>query len=202
MADSGSSCHVHSSLWSPDGTTALSCGDGGPYDLSRPFRGWVAGQLASARELAWMYAPYINSYKRYQPGSWAPTAIVCGRDNRTCGFRLVGRGPSLRVESRIPGADANPYLAFAATVAAGLHGIEHGLELGAPYSGNAYRATDVERIPWNIVEAIAALESSELAAEAFGDAVHRHLVNTARQEWVGFNQTVTDWELRRNFERA
>jgi glutamine synthetase len=201
MADSGSSCHLHSSLWSVDGATALSCGEGGPHELSEPFRGWVAGQVAAARELAWMYAPYVNSYKRYQPDSWAPTAIVWGVDNRTCGFRLVGRGPSLRVESRIPGADANPYLAFAATVAAGLHGIEHGFELAAPYEGNAYRATDVERIPWNIVEAIAALESSTLAAEAFGEDVHQHLVNTARQEWVRSNQTVTDWELRRNFER-
>jgi glutamine synthetase len=143
----------------------------------------------------------VNSYKRYQPESWAPTALAWGRDNRTCGFRIVGHGPSLRVESRIPGADCNPYLAFAATIAAGLHGIEAGLEPPPPLAGNAYATAGVETVPRSIVEAIEALEGSELARRAFGEEVHHHLVNTARQEWLAFCASVTDWELRRNFEQ-
>lgn len=201
MDDSGSSCHIHSSLWTMNGGASTTADKGAPGELSAPFGHWVAGQLAAARELSWLSAPYVNSYKRYQPSSWAPTAAVWGRDNRTCGFRLVGHGQSLRIESRIPGADANPYLAFAATIAGGLYGIEHGLELPAPYEGNAYLATDVERIPSTIVEGIELLESSAIAAAAFGDDVHQHLVNTARQEWLSFNRTITDWELRRNFEQ-
>jgi glutamine synthetase len=143
----------------------------------------------------------VNSYKRYQPESWAPTALAWAMDNRTCGFRLVGHRKSFRAESRIPGADANPYLAFAATIAAGLHGIENRIDPPEPYAGNAYEAEGVERVPWNIVEAINELENSEVAKKAFGDEVHFHLVNTAKQEWARFNQVITDWELRRNFER-
>ena len=157
--------------------------------------------LATARELSWLWAPYVNSYKRYQPDSWAPTAIVWGHDNRTCGLRMVGHGPALRVESRIPGADANPYLAFAATIAGGLYGVEHHIEPSPPFSANAYTATDVARVPSTLVEAIEALEASTMAVEAFGEEVHAHLLNTARQEWAAFNRTVTDWELQRNFER-
>jgi glutamine synthetase len=149
-----------------------------------------------------MFAPSVNSYKRYQLGSWAPTAIVWGHDNRTCGFRLVGEHKSFRVENRIPGADANPYYAFAATIAGGLHGIENKIEPPEMFKGNAYEAKDVPRVPSSLHEAIAAFEKSQVAREAFGDLVFEHLLNTARQEQIIFdNNVVTDWELRRYFER-
>jgi glutamine synthetase len=201
MDEVGSSCHVHSSMWDADGTTSLMWDETAPDDLSDVFRGWLGGLLATGRELAWLSAPTVNSFKRYQPESWAPTALAWGRDNRTCGFRIVGHGPSFRVESRLPGADVNPYLAFAATIAGGLHGIEHDLDPGPRYDGNAYAARDVPRVPETLVEAIAELEKSEVAGKAFGAEVHEHLVNTARQEWAGFNRVVTDWERRRNFEQ-
>jgi glutamine synthetase len=195
----GSSCHIHSSLWSSAGEP-LSPGDG-PFGTSEVFRAWMGGLLAHSRELSLCFAPFVNSYKRYQPGSWAPTAVVWSPDNRTCGLRLVGHGAGLRVESRIPGADCNPYIAFAAVIAAGLDGIDRGLDCGPPYEGNGYTALDVERIPWNIVEAIEALRGSELAVAAFGEDVHFHLLHTAEMEWRAFNNVVTEWELRRNFER-
>jgi glutamine synthetase len=169
--------------------------------MSEAFRYYLGGLMDTARELSWMFAPYVNSFKRYQPDSWAPTAVVWGHDNRTCGFRIVGHGKSFRVESRIPGADANPYLAFAAAIAGGLHGIENKITAPDEFRGNAYEAKDVPRVPWNIVEAIEGLEASEVARSAFGDEVQYHLVHTAKQEWARFNATVTDWELRRNFER-
>ncbi len=202
MAECGSSCHIHSSVWSADGTTPLMHDADGPEHMSPVFRGWLGGQLAHARELSWLSAPTVNSYKRYQPESWAPTAIAWGRDNRTCGFRVVGHeGASFRVENRIPGADCNPYLAFAATIAAGLAGIEAGLDPGPVFEGNAYEATEVDRVPWHIVDAIAELEHSTVAPAAFGPEVHAHLVNTAKQEWAAFGQVVTDWERRRCFEQ-
>ena len=117
--------------------------------------------VATGRELAWMFAATVNSYKRYQPESWAPTALAWGRDNRTCGFRLVGHGQGFRIESRIPGADANPYLAFAATIAAGLHGIENKIDPPPMLIGNAYDAPDIPHVPWNIVDAIDEFASSE-----------------------------------------
>lgn len=197
----GSSCHLHSSLWSADGGTPLSWSLEAPDHMSEPFRHWVGGLLAGARELALCFAPYVNSYKRYVAGSWAPTAIAWGRDNRTCGLRVVGHGPSFRVESRIPGADCNPYVAYAATIAAGLHGIEHRLDPGPAFEGNAYEAAGLPRIPTSIVEAIDLFAASELARTAFGPEVHHHLLNTARQEWEAFARAVTDWELMRNFER-
>ena len=135
------------------------------------------------------------------PGSWAPTAVVWGVDNRTCGFRVVGTGAARRVECRVPGADVNPYLALAAVIAAGLWGVEQGLELRPPFAGNAYAATDIPRIPSTLVEAIAELEASTVAAASFGAEVHEHLLTTARQEWLRANRVVTDWELARNFER-
>ena len=202
MAECGSSCHIHSSVWSADGKTPLMHDADGPEHMSPVFRGWLGGQLAHAREMAWLFAPTVNSYKRYQPESWAPTAIAWGRDNRTCGFRVVGHeGASYRVENRIPGADCNPYLAFAATIAAGLAGIEAKVEPAAVFEGNAYEATDVDRVPWHIVDAINELEASALAVSAFGPEVHAHLVNTAKQEWAAFGQVVTDWERRRCFEQ-
>jgi glutamine synthetase len=197
----GSSCHVHSSVWSRDGEQPLMWDAGAPDHLSPTFRGWLGGQVACGRELAWMYAPTVNSYKRYQPESWAPTALAWSIDNRTCGFRIVGHGSSFRLESRIPGADVNPYLAYAATIAAGLHGIEHGLDPGPRFDGNAYAAPELPRVPSSLAEAVDAFTTSKVAADAFGSEVHDHLLNTARQELAHFNRAVTDWERRRNFDQ-
>ncbi|HTO00095.1 MAG TPA: glutamine synthetase family protein [Microthrixaceae bacterium] len=196
----GSSCHIHSSIWSADDDVALCPGDG-QLGMSPMFRGWVAGQLAHARELSICFAPYINSYKRYQPDSWAPTTVVWSPDNRTAGFRLVGHGAGMRIESRVPGADCNPYIAFAAVIAAGLDGIDSELDCGDPFEGNGYTAEDVERIPWNLVDAISQFEGSEFAREAFGPMVHGHLLHSAKEEWKASNNLVSEWELRRNFER-
>jgi glutamine synthetase len=201
MDEAGSSFHLHSSLWNEEGSDSLMWEADAPKHMSETFRHYLGGLISTGRELAWMFAPYVNSYKRYQPESWAPTALAWALDNRTCGFRLVGHESSFRVESRIPGADANPYLAFAATIAAGLHGIEGRIEPPDSYDGNAYEAKDVARVPWNLVEAIDEFESSKVAKKAFGDEVHFHLVNTAKQEWARFNVAITDWELQRNFER-
>ena len=200
MDEAGSSFHLHSSLWDTD-DNPMGWSDDSPGHLSETMRFFLGGLISTGREFAWMFAPYVNSYKRYQPESWAPTALAWGADNRTCGFRMVGHQKSFRVESRIPGADANPYIAFAATIAAAMHGIENRIEPPEMYRGNAYEATDVERVPWNLVEATELLEQSEVAKKAFGDEVHFHLVNTAQQEWKRFNQVITDWELQRNFER-
>ena len=198
----GSSCHIHSSLWDPAGQEPLGWAEAEPDHWAPAFRHWVGGLVHHTRELTWLFAPTVNSYKRYQHESWAPTALAWGHDNRTCGFRVVGHSPpSLRVESRVPGADCNPYLAFAATIAAGLHGLEHEEDPGDCFTGNAYEADDVARVPSTIVEAIAELEDSKLAVDAFGDDVHQHLVNTARQEWAAFGGVVTDWERRRCFEQ-
>ncbi len=204
MESAGSSCHIHTSLWDAATGAPLTppaAGTTTPSGLSAVGERFLAGQIHAARELAWFFAPYVNSYRRYVPGSWAPTAVVWGEDNRTCGFRTVGSGPSRRMESRIPGADVNPYLALAAAIAGGLWGIEHELELEAPFNGNAYDAPEVPRIPSTLSDAIEHLAGSEVAVEAFGNDVHRHLLNTARQEWDTANRVVTDWELARNFER-
>ncbi|MDQ1481097.1 MAG: glutamine synthetase [Actinomycetota bacterium] len=197
----GSSCHIHSSLWDPTGETPLMWDADAPEHQSAAFRGWLGGQLACAHEMAWMYAPTVNSYKRYQPESWAPTAIAWSVDNRTCGFRVVGHGSSFRLESRIPGGDVNPYLAYAATIAAGLHGIENGIEPSARFDGNAYAADELTRVPSSLAEATEAFASSKIAVDAFGADVHDHLLNTARQELAHFNRAVTDWERRRNFDQ-
>ena len=201
MDDTGSSCHVHTSLWDADSGDPLMADASHATGLSEVGRRWLAGQLAAARELAWCAAPTVNSYRRYVPGSWAPTAVVWGEDNRTCGFRVVGSGAGRRVESRVPGADVNPYLVLAAAVAAGLYGIDHELELGPAYGANAYEAVDVPRIPSTLVEAIDELRGSKVAVEAFGADVHHHLLNTAVQEWEASNRHVSDWELARYFER-
>ena len=202
MAEAGSSCHLHSSVWSPDGTESLMWSDDGEHHMSDTYRWYLGGLMACAREMAWMYAPFVNSYKRYQLGSWAPTAIVWSHDNRTCGFRVVGEGKGNRVESRIPGGDANPYLAFAATIAGGLHGLQNKVAAPEMFHGNAYEAKDIPRVPTSLHEAIAAFEGSEVARTAFGDDVFEHLLNTARQEQIMFdNNVVTDWELARYFER-
>jgi glutamine synthetase len=202
MTESGSSLHIHSSLWDAEGGRSQMWDESEPEHMSEGFSSYLAGLMATAREMAWMFAPYVNSYKRYQPGWWAPTAIVWDHDNRTVGYRVVGHGPSYRVECRIPGADANPYLAFAASIAGGIHGLQNNLTLEPRREGNAYEAEGVPRVPWNIVEAADEFERSSVAREALGEDVHHHLLNTARQEWARSNQVVTDWELRRNFELA
>jgi glutamine synthetase len=203
MAEAGSSCHLHSSVWSADGGQSLMWADVGAHHMSDTYRWYLGGLMASAREMSWMFAPFVNSYKRYQLGSWAPTAIVWSHDNRTCGYRTVGEHQGARVECRIPGADANPYLAFAATIAAGLWGIANEVEPPAMFIGNAYEATGVPRVPYSLHEAIDAFRESQIARDAFGDFVFEHLLNTAVQEQAIFdNQTVTDWELARYFERG
>ena len=200
MGQAGSSFHLHSSLWDKAGRRNLFHAKGKPHG-SALFGHWVAGQMACARELAWFYAPYVNSYKRYQAGTFAPTRIAWAWDNRTTGFRVCGDGPSLRVENRIPGADANPYLAFAATIAAGLHGIEKKLEPPPLYQGNAYEDGRLPQVPGSLREAVAALERSKVAREAFGDQVYEHYLHTARLELEALDKVVTSWELERNFER-
>jgi glutamine synthetase len=204
MDSAGSSCHLHTSLWDREHDTPLMAppdGEDTPSGYSTIGAQFVAGQLHAADQLAWCFAPYVNSYRRYVPDSWAPTAMVWGEDNRTCGFRAVGHGAGRRIESRVPGADVNPYLALAAAIAGGLWGIEHELELGPAFTGNAYTTPDLPHIPTTLAEAIDLLAGSEVAAEAFGPEVHHHLLNTARQEWAAANRVVTDWELARNFER-
>src|SRR6266511_2594653 len=203
MAAAGSSFHVHSSLWDKTGRKPLFAAAGrGVRTTSTPLFGhWLAGQMAMAREFAYFYAPSVNSYKRYQSGSFAPTRIVVGWDNRTCGFRLCGEGGGFRVENRIPGADANPYLAFAATIAAGLHGIASRLKAPKLYEGNAYEDATLPQVPKTLREAIAELERSKVARAAFGDRMVEHYLHTARLEQGAFDQVVTDWELARNFER-
>ena len=203
MAEAGSSCHLHSSVWNADGNESLMWDGDDPHHMSETFRSYLGGLMSTAREMAWLFAPFVNSYKRYQLGSWAPTAVVWSHDNRTCGFRVVGEHKGNRVESRLPGADMNPYLGIAATIAGGLHGIKNKVEAPEMFHGNAYEAKDVPRVPTALHEAIDELERSEVAREAFGDFVFEHLLNTARQEQVIFdNQTVTDWELERYFERG
>jgi glutamine synthetase len=189
----GNSCHVHSSLWRGDQNAFAGESDA--------FRGYLAGQIACLRELAVFLAPTINSYKRFAAGSWAPTTLAWGHDNRTCGFRIVGDGRTLRTETRIPGGDVNPYLAFAALLAAGLHGIEAGLELPPPLEGNAYES-DAKRFPHSLREAISALEQGGIARAALGDDVVDHYLNYARTEQRLFDEVVTCYERERLFERG
>jgi glutamine synthetase len=203
----GSSMHVHSSLWSADGTTPLSAGDGPPIPGSRArpserFRWWLGGLMAHARASALLFAPYVNSYKRYQAGTFAPTAIAWSYDNRTAGFRVIGHGPSLRVECRIPGADANPYLVLAATIAAGLDGIARRLEPPPMFTGDVYRAADLPAVPRTLREALAEFEAAPLFREVFGADVVEHLAHFARTEQRKFDEVVTSWERRRYLERA
>ncbi|MFI2414298.1 glutamine synthetase family protein [Streptomyces sp. NPDC018947] len=194
----GNSCHIHLSLADADGTSLMPGDrDGGMSDLMRHF---LAGQLAALREFTLLYAPHINSYKRFQPGSFAPTAVAWGHDNRTCALRVVGHGRSLRFENRLPGGDVNAHLAVAGMIAAGLHGVEHRLDLPEPCPGNAY-AADFAHVPTTLREAADLWERSTLAKAAFGDEVVAHYRNMARVELDAFDAAVTDWELRRSFER-
>ena len=165
------------------------------------FKQYLAGQIACLKELAIFLAPTINSYKRFAAGSWAPTTLAWGHDNRTCGFRIVGHGAGLRTETRIPGGDVNPYLAFAALLAAGLHGIENELELPPALEGNAYES-DAERFPHSLREGIAALEEGTMARAALGDDVVDHYLNYARTEQRLFDEAVTCYERERMYERG
>jgi glutamine synthetase len=197
----GNSCHIHLSLRATNGS-AIFADEGQPHGMSQTFASLVAGQLATLRELAMFYAPNINSYKRFAERSFAPTAVAWGLDNRTCALRIVGHGDNIRVECRVPGGDVNQYLAVAALIAGGLHGIEHGLQLPEPITGDAYQtAGGAERLPGTLAEAAALFEASDVAREAFGDNVVSHYVNNAHVEVAAFNAAVTDWERVRGFER-
>ncbi len=199
----GNSCHIHLSLRAGDGSAAFADG-GRPHGMSPTFCGFVAGALTTLRELTLFYAPNINSYKRFADGSFAPTAVAWGFDNRTCALRVVGHGRNIRVECRVPGGDVNPYLAVAALIAGGLYGVEGALELPAPCTGSAYEAhgaSGVERLPATLAEAAALFGESALARDAFGDDVVAHYLNNARVELAAFNAAVTDWERMRGFER-
>jgi glutamine synthetase len=189
----GNSCHIHFSLADADGP--LFARD------SKLFESFLAGQLAALRELTLLLAPNINSYKRYAPGSFAPTAVAWGRDNRTCSLRVVGEGSSLRFENRVGGADLNPYLALSAIVAAGLHGVEAGLELEPVFEGDAYSAAELPRVPHSLRDARDLFAGSQIASAAFGEEVVAHYVNAADVELAAFGRAVTDWELFRGFER-
>jgi glutamine synthetase len=190
----GSSCHIHMSLWDAEVKKSFFDGE------SETFRHFLGGWMAHIRELFAFYAPYPASYKRYVPGSFAPTGIAWSHDNRTAGFRIVGEGPSLRIECRAPGADANPYLAFAATLAAGLDGIENKIEPPPPFEGDVYAARELPHVPHTLNESIAALESSAFARQAFGDDVIDHYLHFFKTEQRKFDSVVTDWERRRYFE--
>ncbi|MGW0735446.1 glutamine synthetase family protein [Streptomyces sp. NPDC002851] len=196
----GNSCHIHLSLGSlEDGSNAMA-DPGDPHTMSPVMRHFLAGQLAALRDFSLLYAPNINSYKRFQPGSFAPTAVAWGHDNRTCALRTVGHGRSMRFENRLPGGDVNPHLAVAGLVAAGLYGIEQQLELPEACPGNAYTA-DFEHVPTTLREAAELWENSPIAKAAFGAEVVAHYRNMARIELEAFDAAVTDWELRRSFER-
>jgi glutamine synthetase len=201
----GNSLHVHTSLWSRDDRPLFAEPgeplEGAPVKAPDIFRWYLGGLLAHARELALFFAPTVNSYKRFREGTFAPTRVAWSYDNRTVGFRVVGRGPSLRVECRVPGADANPYLVYAALLAAGLDGIEREIEPGPAFRGDAYRAAELPEVPRSLPSAIGALEESAFAREAFGDGVVEHLLHFARTEQATFEASVTDFERRRYFER-
>ncbi|MBV9605606.1 MAG: glutamine synthetase [Solirubrobacterales bacterium] len=196
--DIGSSCHIHSSLVDTSGASVFVNG----HDESDVFRHYLGGLRGRIRELALLIAPTVNSYKRYAAESWAPTSISWGRDNRTCGFRVVGHDQSRRAECRIPGADVNPYLGYAALLAAGLDGIERGTDPGPELVGNAYEAGKAEPFPSTLREAVELWENSEFAHDAFGEAVWSHYLNYGRTEQRLFDQVVTDYERRRMFERG
>ena len=198
----GSSSHIHQSLWDKTGKIPLFRDPKAAHGMSETMRAFMAGQLKYAPDLTFFLAPYINSYKRFRSGTFAPTKLVWSRDNRTAGFRLCGEGTSaIRSECRIGGADLNPYLAYAGLLAAGMKGIEDKLTLPEPFAGDAYDRAELPDIPSTLRDAIAALKASSLLREAFGDAVVDHYVHTANWEQFEYDRRVTDWELQRGFER-
>jgi glutamine synthetase len=200
-AQAGSSCHLHLSLWR-DGRAAFPGGEAlGPVRSAPEFRHFLAGWIEHARALMVCYAPTVNSYKRYQSASWAPTRLAWSYDNRTAGFRVVGQREHLRIECRIPGADCNPYLAYAAALASGLDGMARRLEPPPMFEGDMYGAKDLPGIPSSLREATELFERSDFARQAFGDAVVAHYAHFFRCEQQAFDAAVTDWERRRYFER-
>jgi glutamine synthetase len=197
--DIGSSCHIHTSLVDPESGQSVFVEGHEETDL---FRHYLGGMRRHIRDLALFIAPSVNSYKRYATESWAPTSVSWGRDNRTCGFRIVGHGQSRRIECRIPGADVNPYLGYAALLAAGLDGIENRIDPGPELKGNAYEAAEAEPFPSSLREAVDNWEGSDLAKRAFGEDVWAHYLNYGRTEQRLFDQVVTDYERTRMFERG
>ena len=199
----GSSSHIHQSLWSADGKTPLFFEEGGKYGMSPMMKHYVAGLLTHASEITYFLAPYINSYKRFMAGTFAPTKAIWSKDNRTAGYRLCGEDTkSIRIECRVGGSDLNPYLAFAALIAAGIDGIENKLELEAPFVGDAYGAREVREIPRTLRDAATALTNSKMLRAAFGDDVVDHYTRAAEWEQEEYDRRVTDWEVARGFERA
>lgn len=196
--EAGNSCHIHISIWRDDRNLFW---DDGAKAPSQYFRQFLGGLMKYSRELCYFFAPTINAYKRFQPGSWAPTKMAWAMDNRTTGFRVVGHGNSFRIENRMPGGDANPYLAFAAMIAAGLAGVEENLDSGDAYKGNAYIDEKLPALPSSLTEAADLLARSDLARRVFGDDVVDFYVHTARHEARAFDAAVTDWERVRYFER-
>jgi len=199
----GSSMHLHASLWSPDGTPLFPGQEPfGPVHSSPLFRWFLGGWMAHIREIFAFYAPYPTSYKRYVAGSFAPTGIAWSYDNRTAGFRILGHASSLRIECRAPGADANPYLAYAATLAAGLDGIQRRIEPPSMFAGDVYAAQDLPQVPKTLNEAIGELQQSAWVRQVFGDEVIDHYLHFFRTEQRKFDEVVTSWERSRYFERA
>ncbi|CAM3872649.1 glutamine synthetase family protein [Alicyclobacillus pomorum] len=199
----GSSGHLHISLWDLDGHCNLFYDpDGSPYGMSALMQSFLAGLLANIRAFSLFVASNVNSYKRYALGSWAPVNAVWSRDNRTAGFRIVGRGQSLRIECRIPGADVNPYLAYSALLAAGLHGVESGLRLPDEFKGNAYASGHAARVPHSLYEAMQTWRESDVVRQSFGDTVTDHYYHMALVEQQAYDAVVTDWERSRYFEQG
>jgi glutamine synthetase len=198
----GNSCHVHISLADRETGESVFHHPSAEDALSKTARQFLAGQLAFVGDLTCLLAPFVNSYKRFEYGSFAPTKLVWSQDNRTAGFRVCGHGASVRTECRVPGADANPYLAFAALLGAGLDGIEQELELGPRFAGNAYDSADVPEVPHTLTAALDRFERSEAAERLLGEVVQRHYLHAGRWEQSLFERRVTDWELQRYFERA
>ncbi|WP_395638486.1 glutamine synthetase family protein [Pseudolysinimonas sp.] len=192
----GNSCHIHLSVRGTDGSAVMADGRG----MSKLMEHWIAGLLHTMREMTLFFAPNINSYKRYVEGSFAPTAVAWGMDNRTCALRVVGHGAGLRVENRVPGGDVNPYLAVAAIIAGGLYGIENELELEPMFTGNAY-TSDAPRVPSTLRDAAELFAASTIARDAFGENVVAHYLNNARVEQKAYDAAITDWERVRGFER-
>lgn len=198
----GSSSHIHNSLWSLDGKTPLFFDAKKEFGMTDLMRSWVAGQLKYANDITCFLAPYINSYKRFQVGTFAPTRAVWSRDNRTAGFRLCAEGSKgIRIECRIGGADLNPYLAFAALIAAGLAGIDEKLSLAAPFQGDAYAGETLPEVSKTLRDSTQALKNSAMLRKALGDEVVDHYAHTADWEQLESDRRITDWELQRGFER-
>jgi glutamine synthetase len=197
----GSSCHVHLSLWAGEQNAFAGDGTLGPIRCSDIFRWFLGGWIARAPEVMVFYAPTVNSYKRFVDASWAPTRLAWSHDNRTAGFRVVGEGNSLRIECRIPGADCNPYLAFAAALASGLDGIRSRTEPPPCFVGDIYAARDLPRVPYTLQQAVDSFASSAFARQVFGDEVVDHYTHFYKTEQAAYNTAVTDWERKRYFER-